>query len=46
MACDRIGQRVNGVLVSTPDLSDTEIERLGLSGKVLPGTPDANRLYP
>jgi hypothetical protein len=44
--CDtrRIGERRDGVLVSTPVLSDREIDELGLTG-VKRGDKDANRLY-
>lgn len=42
----RIGRLEGGICVSTQDLSDAEIAACGLAGKVLPGTPDANRLYP
>ena len=42
----RIGRLEGGVCVSTPDLSDAEIEACGLTGLVLLGTPDANRMYP
>ena len=45
MATWRIGE-CRGRMVSTVDLSDAEIEAAGLTGRVLPGTDDANRLYP
>jgi len=44
MATWRIGE-CKGRVIATPDLSDAEIEQAGLTGKVLPGTPDANRIY-
>jgi len=41
----RIGESRGGRLIQTPDLSDGEIEDLGLTGQVLPGTAEANLLY-
>lgn len=41
----RSGEFKDGICIRTPDLSDREIRELGLEGKVLPGTEDANRLY-
>jgi len=45
MATWRIGECKGGRLVSTPDLSDGEIQQAGLTGKVLSATADANRIY-
>ena len=45
MATNRIGECKNGQLISTPDLSDAEIERAGITGKVNKANELANRLY-
>lgn len=42
---DRIGERRGGVVVSTSEMSDAEIKKAGLTGKVQPARADANRLY-
>lgn len=41
----RLGERRNGVLISTAEMSDSEIRGAGLEGRVRQASVDANRLY-
>jgi len=41
----RIGEIRNGIAISTAELSDDEIEELGLTGLVAPAGEIANRLH-
>lgn len=44
-ATDRIGSSQCGLLIATPELSDIEIEKAGLTGQVRPASDDANILH-
>jgi hypothetical protein len=47
MATWRIGEFSKGVCTATPDLSNAEIDRAGLAGRVSPCiNQEAERLYP
>ena len=45
-ATTRIGERRDGVLIATAELSDREVAAAGLTGRVARATDAANRLAP